>query len=71
MNLFNTLLAIGIGCIIISGLFVGAWVNGDMQRGNFHSETKQHRSFRERVGLWSGLTGLVFLGVAVIVYAVS
>ncbi|MDG4657779.1 DUF5316 family protein [Ectobacillus antri] len=70
MDLFTTLLMISITCFVISGVFLNIWVNGDRQRANFHSETKQHRTFRERVGLWSGSVGLLFLGVALITYFV-
>ncbi|UOY92519.1 DUF5316 domain-containing protein [Ectobacillus sp. JY-23] len=68
MSIFTILLGIGIISLLISGVFLGAWVNSDRQRANFHSETKEHRSFRERIAFWSGGIGVVCLGVAGLVY---
>ncbi|WP_368431741.1 DUF5316 family protein [Sutcliffiella sp. BMC8] len=56
-------LIIGIVAIAISGIFLGVWTSGQQQRANYHSETKEHRDFRSRVGIYSGLIGLASLGV--------
>ncbi|MFN7252418.1 MAG: DUF5316 family protein [Anaerobacillus sp.] len=65
LNLFLIIGAIG---IIISGIFIGAWTNGLQQRANFHSETENHRHFRTRIAMVSGLLGLISLGVAGLIY---
>ncbi|MGD6779935.1 DUF5316 family protein [Sutcliffiella horikoshii] len=57
-------LIIGIVAIVVSGMFLGVWTSGQQQRANYHSETKDHRDFRSRVGIYSGLIGLVSLGLA-------
>ncbi len=66
--MFNVFMIIGIIFIAISGLAIGAWINGPEQRANFHSETKEHRSARVRIGLYSGVIGFAFLGLAAIVW---
>ena len=65
------LLWIGIIFVIISGVFLGVWTSGDQQRANFHSETKEHHLFRTKVSLWSGLIGVICLGLAGLLYYVS
>ncbi|ART75367.1 DUF5316 family protein [Sutcliffiella horikoshii] len=57
-------LIIGIVAIVVSGMFLGVWTSGQQQRSNYHSETKEHRAFRLKVGIFSGLIGLVSLGLA-------
>lgn len=57
-------LIIGIIAIVISGTFLGVWTSGQQQRANYHSETKDHRNFRSKVGIYAGLIGMVSLGVA-------
>jgi len=61
-------LIVGVIGIFISGIFIGAWTDGQEQRANFHSETKEHRDFRTKIALISGLGGLVSLGVAGLIY---
>ncbi|WP_162357122.1 DUF5316 family protein [Metabacillus mangrovi] len=67
------LVTIGMIFILISGIFIGAWTEGQQQRANFHSETENHRNFCSRIALISGLAlagqlmccriGLLFIGV--------
>lgn len=57
-------LIIGIIAIVISGIFLGVWTSGQQQRANYHSETKDHRDFRSKVGIYAGVIGLASLGVA-------
>jgi len=59
---------IGIVGIIISGLFIGDWTDGQQQRANFHSETVEHRNFRTKIALCSGLVGIISLGIACLLY---
>ncbi|MFC0273570.1 DUF5316 family protein [Metabacillus herbersteinensis] len=59
---------VGVVGIIISGIFIGAWTNGQQQRANFHSETEVHRNFRTKIALISAMVGLISLGIAGIIY---
>lgn len=59
---------IGAISILISGVLLGAWIDGQQQRANFHSETVEHRDFRTKIGLLSGLVGLISFGVAALIY---
>ncbi|MGM1032970.1 DUF5316 family protein [Peribacillus frigoritolerans] len=34
----SVFLIVGIVSIVISGVFIGAWIDGQQQRANFHSE---------------------------------
>lgn len=61
-------LIIGVISIIISGVFIGVWTSGQQQRANFHSETQVHRNFRTKIGLYSGLVGVVSLGISALIY---
>ncbi|WP_123914529.1 DUF5316 family protein [Bacillus sp. FJAT-42376] len=58
----------GIVCIIISGMAIGAWVHGDRQRANFFSETKEHRNTKTRVAMYSGLAGIICLGISGLIW---
>ncbi|KZZ84810.1 hypothetical protein AS29_009295 [Bacillus sp. SJS] len=58
----------GIIGIIISGISIGAWTNGQQQRANFFSETKEHRASRTRIAMFSGLAGVIFLGIAGLIW---
>ncbi|MBM7621121.1 hypothetical protein JOC95_002994 [Bacillus tianshenii] len=61
-------LVIGIIGMVISGVFLGVWTSGQQQRANYHSETTSHRNFRTKIGLFSGLVGLVSLGIAALIF---
>ncbi|NCU17075.1 DUF5316 family protein [Pallidibacillus pasinlerensis] len=43
--MFNLFIIVGIISIIIPGIFIGVWTDGQQQRANFHSETEEHRDF--------------------------
>ncbi|WP_338780620.1 DUF5316 family protein [Metabacillus sp. FJAT-52054] len=58
----------GIISIIISGISIGAWTNGEQQRANFFSETKEHRISRTKITMFSGLAGVIFLGIAGLIW---
>ncbi|WP_417898319.1 DUF5316 family protein [Bacillus haimaensis] len=66
--MLQAFLIIGIIGIVISGVFLGVWTSGQQQRANYHSETTVHRSFRTKIGLFSGLLGLVSLGIAALLF---
>ncbi|MBY6054746.1 DUF5316 family protein [Cytobacillus firmus] len=59
---------VGLTCIVISGLFIGAWTNGQQQRANYHSETDVHRNFRTRIAMYAGLAGVISLLIAGLIY---
>lgn len=61
-------LLVGIIGIVISGIFIGAWTDGQQQRANFHSETKEHRNFRTKIATITGFVGLISFGIASLIY---
>lgn len=61
----NIFLVTGIILIIISGMFLGVWTSGNQQRANYHSETKEHRDFRSKIGIYSGVLGLILLMIGI------
>jgi len=66
--MFKLFFIIGVTGIIISGIFIGAWTDGQQQRANFHSETEDHRNFRTKIGLVTGAVGLLSIGIAGLIY---
>ncbi|WP_417897744.1 DUF5316 family protein [Bacillus sp. CSS-39] len=66
--MLQAFLIISVIGIVISGVFLGVWTSGQQQRANFHSETTGHRSFRTKIGLFSGLVGLVSLGISALLF---
>ena len=66
--LFQFFLIVGIVGIIISGVFIGAWTDGDRQRANFYTETTEDRSFRIKIALISGLVGIIALIISGVIY---
>ncbi|MFS0638885.1 DUF5316 family protein [Mesobacillus foraminis] len=61
-------LIVGLLGIVISGIFIGAWTKGKQERGNFHPETVEHRNFRTKVAIYSGLAGAISLGISGLIY---
>ncbi|KAB2331320.1 DUF5316 family protein [Bacillus mesophilum] len=61
-------LIMGILCILISGIFIGAWTDGKQQRANFHSETEEHRDFRTKIAMYAGLAGVISLAISGFIY---
>ena len=59
---------VGVVAILISGIFIGAWTDGQKQRANFYSETEEDRNFRTKIALYSGLAGVVSLAIAGLIY---
>ncbi|MGJ3196898.1 DUF5316 family protein [Peribacillus frigoritolerans] len=66
--MFKFFLIIGVVGIIISGIFIGAWTGGQQQRANFHSESEGHRNFRTKTAFFSGLIGVISLGITGLIY---
>lgn len=64
----NLFLIVGVICIIISGIIIGAWTGGEQQRANFHSETKDQRDFKTKISMFSCLVGLISIGLAALIY---
>lgn len=62
-------MVIGTVAIIISGLTSGAWTSGMQARANFATETRENRDQRNKVGLYTGIIGVVaFIIAGVISY---
>ena len=68
MKFFIILGVIGLG---LSAITSGALVNGDRQRANFHTETKEHRKANFKFSLWTGLLGGISLLIAVLIHLVQ
>ncbi|MDR7246385.1 DUF5316 family protein [Priestia megaterium] len=66
--MLKVFLIIGVLGIVVSGIFIGAWTNGQQQRANFHSETNKHRNLRTKIATSSGLIGVVSLAIAASIY---
>lgn len=66
--MIQVFLTIGVVSLIISGIFIGAWTDGERQRANSHTETEQHRNFRTKVSLYAGIVGIASLSIAGICY---
>jgi hypothetical protein len=64
VSLFQFFIIVGIVCIIISGVFIGAWVDGDRQRANYYTATSEDRSFRTKIALISCLVGIIAFIIA-------
>ncbi|MFC0186782.1 DUF5316 family protein [Fictibacillus aquaticus] len=58
----------GVVAILVSGTFIGLWTNGEQQRANYHSETADHRAFRTKMGMYSGLVGFLSFGAAGLIW---
>ncbi|MEK5391773.1 DUF5316 family protein [Margalitia sp. FSL K6-0131] len=66
--MFRFFLIAGLVCIFVSGIYIGAWTDGDRQRANFYSETPKNRKQRVNIGLLFGLIGVISLLIAGIIY---
>lgn len=66
--MFQFFLIVGIVGITLSGIFIGAWTDGDRQRANFYTETTEDRSFRLKIALISGLVGIIGLIISGVIY---
>jgi CHASE3 domain sensor protein len=56
-------IGVGILCVILSGLSLNTFVDGNQQRANFNSETKEFRKERSSFGIKAGIFGLIFLAI--------
>ncbi|MEH7115507.1 DUF5316 family protein [Neobacillus niacini] len=61
-------LIVGVVCILISGVSIGAWTDGQQQRANYYTETTKDRHFKTKIGLYTGFGGLISLGIAGLLY---
>ncbi|PAF19219.1 hypothetical protein CHH69_17045 [Terribacillus saccharophilus] len=57
----NVLLIIGVIAVINGGIFMGALTSGQQQRANYHTESKEDRLLRLKVGRISVLVGVLVL----------
>ncbi|SEN53770.1 hypothetical protein SAMN04489762_2478 [Terribacillus saccharophilus] len=62
----NALLIIGVIAIINGGIFMGALTSGQQQRANYHTETKEDRLMRFKIGRISVLVGVLSFFVGLI-----
>jgi len=69
--MLNFFLIMGAVCIVISGIFIGAWTNGEQQRADFFSETTNHRSFRTNIAMILGLIGIISFAISGAIYLFS
>lgn len=67
-NMFNFFLIVGIIAIFISGIFIGAWTDGRQHRINYSTEIKKDRTLKVKLSTITGLTGIVSLAIAAIIY---
>ncbi|PAD34757.1 hypothetical protein CHI12_06950 [Terribacillus saccharophilus] len=66
----NVLLIIGVIAIINGGIFMGALTSGSQQRANYHTETKEDRLLRLKVGRISVLVGVLVLLLGLILHVI-
>lgn len=66
--MFNFFMVIGTVAIVISGVAIGAWTSGMQARANFATETKAHRDQRNKLGLYTGIIGLVSFSIAGLIW---
>lgn len=66
--LFQFFLIAGIVCIILSGILIGAWSDGEQQRAIYYTETPKDRRSKTKAALISGLLGIVFFVISGIIY---
>ncbi|MFJ7829325.1 DUF5316 family protein [Peribacillus sp. NPDC097264] len=66
--MLKVFMIIGVVGISLSGIFIGAWTTGPEQRANFHSETSEHRQFRLNMSLYTGIIGILSLGIAGLIW---
>ncbi|MEC0281478.1 DUF5316 family protein [Terribacillus saccharophilus] len=64
----NVLLIIGVVAIINGGVFMGALTSGSQQRANYHTETKEDRLLRLKVGRISVLVGVLLIILAIFLH---
>lgn len=62
------LLIIGAVGILISGISIGAWTDGERERGNIYSKIDKQKNTRTKISLYFGIGGIVSLIAAGIWY---
>ncbi|MGE8205516.1 DUF5316 family protein [Heyndrickxia sp. NPDC080065] len=60
---------VGIVGIIVSGLSIGAWEDSRRKRTYFRSEPREERELKTKIALYSGLIGIISLGIAGLIYS--
>lgn len=66
----NALLIIGVIAIINGGIFMGALTSGQQQRSNYHTETKEDRLMRFKIGRISVLVGVLVIILAIFFHVI-
>jgi len=59
---------VGVVCIIISGISVGAWTTSQQQRATFNTETTAFRRSRTKIAIYSGFLGILSLAISGMMY---
>lgn len=59
----------GVVGISLSAIFIRAWTIGPDQRGKSHSETSENRRFRTRASIYTGVIGVLSLGIAIFIWS--
>ncbi|PLR95122.1 DUF5316 domain-containing protein [Bacillus sp. T33-2] len=70
-DIFKISGAIGLASVLLSGFFIGAFLNGDKMRENFYSETNEDRSRRIRNGAKLLFFALPNLAAAIINFFIT
>ena len=66
----NVLLIIGVIAIINGGIFMGALTSGQQQRANYHTETKEDRLMRFKIGRISVLVGVLVIILVIFLHVI-
>jgi O-antigen/teichoic acid export membrane protein len=64
------LFIIGIISILNAGIFMGVFTTGQQQRANYHTETKEDRMLRMKLGKISGVIGIIALLIGMLFYLI-
>lgn len=62
---------LGIGCLVLVGVFNGAFINGDRYRGNYANETKETRHEKEKITNTLLLVAVPNIIAAILIFIVN
>ena len=66
--MMNIFLIIGVISIVISGVMIGAWSDGQRQRDNFHVDDSEQRISRLKGSMLFALVGILSFAIAGFMY---
>lgn len=64
-------ITIGIVGVMVWGVMIGTLVDNYEQKSQFYGQAYEGRLFKAMIAKWSGILGLLFLIIGLIVYWVS